>query len=134
MTAERRPPRGVWVPAAFFAVGGVLEVACAVYDAPPPLAFWPIWDALGRAILHVLLAAGLLYRLSVCRFVALIYCVAMIATYAAALGLAFAGAPVQYPASVVLQSLYQVPSCVLLVPYLRSEAAALLFSRPLFGA
>lgn len=133
MIAEARPPRGVWVPAAFFAVGGLLEVACAVYDAPRPVAFWPIWEALGRAILHVLLAVGLLYRLSACRLVAMIYCVAMIATYAAALGLAFAGAPVSYPASVVLQSLYQVPSCVLLFPYLRKEAAASLFSRPLLG-
>ena len=132
MTAPMRP-RGVWVPAAFFALGGLLEVACAVYDAPRPLAFWPIWEALGRAILHVAMAAGLWHRLSVCRQVAMIYCVAMIATYALALALAFSGAPLQYPASVVFQSLYQFPSCVLLLPFLRSEAAAQLFSRPLVG-
>ena len=133
MIPDHARPRGVWVPALFFALGGLLEVICAVYDAPRPLAFWPIWEALGRAILHLLLAAGLWQRLSVCRFIALIYCLAMIATYAAALGLAFSGAPVQYPASVVLQSLYQVPSCVLLLPYLRSEAAARLYTRPLMG-
>jgi hypothetical protein len=133
MISDQGRPRGVWVPAAFFALGGLLEVVSAVYDAPQPLEFWPIWESLGRAILHLLLAAGLWSRLSVCRFIAMIYCVAMIATYAAALALAFSGAPVSYPASVVLQSLYQVPSCVLLFPYLRSEAAAALFDRSLLG-
>ena len=131
MMAEQGRPRGVWVPAAFFAIGGMLEVACAVYDAPTSLAFWPLWESLGRAILHVLMAVGLWHRLSVCRVMAMIYCLAMLATYAAALALAFSGAPVQYPASVVVQSLYQVPSCALLFPYLRSEAAAQLFTRRL---
>ena len=129
MVAEHERPRGVFVAAAFFAVGGFLEIACAVYEAPRPLAFWPIWDALGRAILHFLLAAGLWRRLSMCRAIAMVYCLAMIITYAIALLLAFSGAPVQYPASVVVQSLYQVPSCVLLLPYLRSEDAALVWSR-----
>jgi hypothetical protein len=33
----------------------------------------------------------------------------------------------------VIQSLFQVPSCALIFPYLRSSRAALLFPRPLFG-
>lgn len=126
-------PRGVWVPAAFFVGGGFLELALFAYESPRPLRFWPLWEALGRAVLHFLLAAGLLRRIALCRSVAMVYCLAVVPTYAAALALAWAGAPFRFPPSVVLQSLYQVPSCLLLFPYLRSAEASLLFTRPLVG-
>ena len=41
-------------------------------------------------------------------------------TYAVVLALALAGAPVRFPPSVVVLSLLQVPSCALLLPWLRS--------------
>ena len=126
-------PRGVWVPALFFLGGGMLEIVLAVYEAPWPLAFWPIWEALGRAVMHFLVAYGLWQRIAICRSIAMVYCLAVVPTYAAALALAYAGAPFRFPPSVVLQSLYQVPSCLLLFPFLRSEEASLLFTRPLLG-
>jgi len=126
-------PRGVWVPAAFFLGGGMLEIALAVSEAPRPLAFWPIWDGLGRAMMHFLVAYGLWHRIAICRSIAMVYCLAVVPTYAAALALAYAGAPFRFPPSVVMQSLYQVPSCLLLFPFLRSEEASLLFTRPLLG-
>jgi hypothetical protein len=126
-------PKGVWVPAAFFLCGGLLEIALALYEAPRPVAFWPIWEALGRAAMHFLVAWGLWQRIAICRSIALVYCLAIVPTYAAALALAYAGAPFRFPPSVVLQSLYQVPSCLLLFPFLRSEQASVLFTRPLLG-
>jgi hypothetical protein len=126
-------PRGVWVPTAFFVGGGVLEVALAAYEAPRPPAFWPLWEALGRALLHFLVALGLWQRIALCRSIAMVYCLAIVPTYVAALALAYAGAPFRFPPSVVMQSLYQVPSCLLLFPYLRSEQASVLFTRPLLG-
>jgi len=121
------------VSAGFFALSGAFEVALGIWDAPRPLTFWPIWEALGRGLLHWLVAAGLWRRLGVCRSIALVYCLAALVLYAVVLALAFAGAPVRFPASVVIQSLFQVPSCALIFPYLRSSRAALLFPRPLFG-
>jgi hypothetical protein len=128
-----RAPRGVWVSAGFFALAGVLEILVAVYETPAPRPFWTVWEALGRGILHFLLAAGLWHRLALCRSIAMVYCLAAVATYGAALALAYAGAPFRFPPSVVFHSLYQVPSCILLFPYLRSSAAAGLFPRPLIG-
>ncbi len=128
-----RAPRGVWVPAAFFVGGGILELALAVHEAPRPLSFWPLWEALGRAVLHFLVAAGLWRRIALCRSIAMVYCLAVVPTYAAALALAWLEAPFRFPPSVVVQSLYQVPSCVLLFPYLRSAEASVLFTRPLLG-
>lgn len=126
-------PKGVWVPAAFFIGGGVLELALAAYETPRPWTFWPLWEALGRALLHFLVALGLWHRIALCRSISMVYCLAVVPTYAAALVLAYAGAPFRFPPSVILQSLYQVPSCLLLFPYLRSEQASLLFTRPLLG-
>jgi hypothetical protein len=126
-------PKGVWVPVAFFVGGGLLEIALAIYEMPRPWQFWPLWEALGRAMMHFLLAFGLWQRVAVCRSIAMVYCLAVVPTYGAALALAYAGAPFRFPPSVVLQSLYQVPSCLLLFPYLRSEHAAELFTRPLLG-
>src|SRR5688572_16021759 len=126
-------PKGVWVPVAFFMGGGLLEIALAIYEAPRPVAFWPLWEALGRAVMHFLVAVGLWQRIAICRSIAMVYCLAVVPTYAAALALAYAGAPFRFPPSVVVQSLYQVPSCVLLFPFLRSEGASLLYTRPLLG-
>jgi hypothetical protein len=126
-------PRGVWVAAAFFVAGGVLEIVLAVYETPRPWPFWPLWDGLGRALMHFLVAFGLWRRIAVCRSIAMVYCLAVVPTYAAAIALAYAGAPFRFPPSVVFQSLYQVPSCLLLFPYLRSDEASSLFTRPLLG-
>ena len=126
-------PKGVWVPVAFFIGGGALEVTLAIYEEARPFAFWPLWEALGRALMHFLVAFGLWQRIALCRSIAMVYCLAVVPTYAAALALAWAGAPFRFPPSVVLQSLYQVPSCLLLFPFLRSEEASILYTRPLLG-
>jgi hypothetical protein len=124
--------RGALLTVAFFAVSGVLEVALAFADAPSP-AFDSMWEALGRALLHGLLAAGLWRGYALCRTLAFVYCLAALVTYAVVLALALWGAPVPFPPSVVVQSLFQVPSCALLLPWLRSPAAAQAFPRPLLG-
>jgi hypothetical protein len=128
---DRLPPAGVWLSAGFFALAGLLEVVLALVEAPRPTRFWPLWEALGRGLLHGLVAWGLWERIALCRTVAMIYCLAAIVTYLVAIGLALGGAPLQFPSSLVVQSLYQVPSCALLLPYLRSPRAAALFVRPL---
>jgi hypothetical protein len=126
-------PRGVWVTAGFFFVSGIVEFGATAWETRP-LAFWPLWDAFFRGALHVLLAWGLLRRIAICRSIAMVYCLAMLTTYGVVLGLAFAQAPgVSFPDSVKLQSLIQVPSCALLLPFLRSPRASQLFPRPLFG-
>ena len=126
------PSRGALLTIAFFAASGVLEVVLAFADTPSP-AFDSLWEALGRALLHALLAAGLWRRYALCRTLAFIYCLAALVTYAVVLALALWGAPVPFPPSVVVESLFQVPSCLLLLPWLRSPAAAQAFSRPLLG-
>jgi hypothetical protein len=125
------PPTGVWVSALFFALAGVLEVALSLADAPGPLRFWPAWEALGRGLLHGLVAWGLWERIALCRTIAMVYCLAALVTYAIVLGLALFGAPLQFPTVVIVQSTFQVPSCALLFPYLRSPRAAQLFPKPL---
>jgi hypothetical protein len=127
------PPRAVVVCSAFFLASGVLEIVTAVLEAPRPLSFWPVWEALGRGILHFLLAWGLWNRIALCRSAAMIYCLAVLITYGVVLGLALAGEPLRYPTSIRVHSLFQVPSCVLLLPYLRSREAARQFLRPLLG-
>jgi hypothetical protein len=97
-----------------------------------PLAFWPLWDACVRGVMHFLLAAGLWHRIALCRSVAMVYCLAAVITYVFVLGMALAQAPVRFPPSVVVQSLLQIPSCSLLFPYLRSPRASQLFPRALF--
>jgi len=125
-------PRGVWLATAFFTVSGGLEIALALHDAPRPVPFETLWQALGAGLLHFLVAWGLWRRIALCRSVAMVYCLAVVVTYLAALVLALAHAPLRFPPSVVVQSLYQVPSCVLLFPFLRSPQASVLFPRPLF--
>jgi hypothetical protein len=126
-------PAGVWVPATFFAVAGLMEIMLGVMEAPRPIPFWPVWEAIGRGLLHFLLAWGLWRRIALCRTIAMVYCLAALVTYAIVLLLALFHAPLRFPGSVVVQSLYQVPSCALLFPHLRSARAAALFPRPLFG-
>lgn len=125
-------PRGVVLSAGFFGLAGVLEVVLTVAGAPRPFAFWPLWEAVGRGTLHMLVAAGLLRRIAICRSVAMIYCLASLTTYAVVLALALGHAPLRYPPALVLQSVYEVPSCAVLLSYLRSRQASLLFTRPLF--
>lgn len=134
MGEPERLPRGVWVPAAFFAAGGVLEFALSIREVPRPPSFWPIWEAVGRGLLHLLLALGLLRRSALCRQVGLVYCLVLLTMYAAVLVLAYSSVQVTIPQSVVWKSLYEVPSCALLFPYLRSPEAVTLFSQPLFKA
>src|SRR5262245_52812122 len=40
--------REVWIATAFFVASGLLELGCAAFEVRP-LAFWPLWDAAGRA-------------------------------------------------------------------------------------
>jgi hypothetical protein len=124
-------PKGVFWAVLFFAANGLADVGLSLMELPRPLAFWPVWQALGSGLLYALLAAGLVHRFAVCRSVAMVYCLASLATYAAVLAMALGHAPLAFPRSVFLSSLFEVPSCALLLPYLRSAEAALYFRRPL---
>jgi len=124
--------RAAVLAVAFFALSGVLELALTFVDAAFPTGV-ALWEALGRALLHWLLAAGLWRRFALCRTFALVYCLAALVTYTVVLALALAGAPLVFPPSVVGQSLVQVPSCALLLPWLRTPDAAQAFPRPLLG-
>jgi hypothetical protein len=126
-------PVGVRVTAGFFALGGLLEIVLGLAEVPRPVTFWPVWEVLGRSLLYLILAAGLWRRIALCRSIAMVYCLAALVTHAVVLALAFTHAPVRFPASVFVHSLYEVPSCALLFPYLRSARGAVLFPRPLFG-
>ena len=133
MSSTATRPAGLVAAVAFFAAAGVLEMALSAWELPRPWRFWPAWEALGRTVLYLLLAWGLWHRIALCRTIALVYCLAAIVMYLAVLGMALGQAPLRFPPSVVIQSLYQVPSCVLLFAYLRSPRAGLVFTRPLFG-
>jgi hypothetical protein len=133
MEERRAVPAGVWITAGFFAAGGLLHLGATLHELPRPLALWAVWGAVGRALLNLLLAWGLWRRIALCRSIAMVYCLAVLTTDAVVLGLAFAHAPVRFPDSIVWESLYEVPSCALLLPYLRSSRASALFPRPLIG-
>jgi hypothetical protein len=126
-------PQGVWAASGFFALAGVLEIVLGVVDRPGEHAFWPVWEGVGRGLLDFVIAFGLWHRLALCRTVAILYCLATLITYVVVVTLALAGAPARYGTSVVVQSLYHIPSCALLLPYLRSAEAVLVFGRPLLG-
>lgn len=126
-------PTGVWAAAGFFAGAGALEIVLGLALPARPLTFWMGWEAVGRGLLHFVVAAGLWRQKSFCRSVALVYCVAVLGTYAVVLLAAVSHAAAEFPRALILDSLYQVPSCSLLLPYLRSPQAALVFTRPLFG-
>ena len=132
MTPAPARSRGALLTVAFFAASGALEVALVFADTPSP-AFDSMWEAVGRALLNALLAAGLLRGYALCRALAFVYSLAALVTYAVVLALALWGAPVSFPPSLVVQSLFQVPTCALLLPWLRSPAAAQAFPRPLLG-
>jgi hypothetical protein len=127
------PPRGVWVPAAFFVAAGLLEMGLAVRAAATEPRFWPLWEALGRSLPYFAVAMGLWHRLALSRAVAMIYCLAALVMYLVAIGLALAGAPGRFDDALVVESLFQVPSCALLLPWLRRPQAAELFGRRLGG-
>jgi hypothetical protein len=124
----QRPPLALHLCAGFFALSGILELALPLLDRH---AGSGLWDASGQALLHGLLAAGLWRRLALCRVLALVYCLAALVTYGAVLGLALAHAPLLFPRAVVVFSLLQVPSCAVLLPWLRGVEARRLFSRSL---
>lgn len=132
MPSVEANPTGLRPTAAFFVVAGVLETGLTVWEAPRPMPLGALWNAVGYGSLHLLLAWGLWRRLALCRSIAMIYCLAVLTTYAAVLTLAFAKAPVAFPASLVAKSLYEVPSCALILPFLRSAEASLVFRRALF--
>lgn len=130
---EPRPrPLAAGLAVAFFVLSGILEIGLTFADDRRPT-LEALWEAVGRALLHWLLAAGLWRGFRLCRTLALVYAYAAVVTYAAVLALALGAAPLRFPPSVVVQSLLQVPSCVLLIPWLRSPAAAGAFPRPLLG-
>jgi hypothetical protein len=133
MAEEPGVPRGVWLTAAFFAASGVLDAVTSLLESPHPIPFLKLWDILGRGFIHFVIAFGLWHRIALCRSIALVYCLAALVTYGFALGLAFADAPLRFPISIVVQSAFEIPSCALLIPFLRSDRAAVLFTRPLLG-
>ena len=51
-------PAGVWVSAAFFALAGLLDLVLTLREVPRPLPFWPVWEAVGRLIFHLLARPG----------------------------------------------------------------------------
>jgi hypothetical protein len=126
-------PRGLRLASAFFAFAGVLELGLAVWEAQRPLSFLALWEASGRGLLHLLVAWGLWRRLPLCRSLAMVYCLAVLTTDAVVLALALARAPLRFPVSVIIKSVYEMPSCALLLPYLRSPEVSLLFRRAPFG-
>jgi hypothetical protein len=130
MSDDRLPPGARWA-VLFFAASGIADIVLTLAELPRPLLFWPVWQALGSGLLYGLLALGLVRRLALCRSLAMVYCLASLVTYGAVLALALGQAPFAFPRSVVLSSLVEVPSCALLLPYLRSAEAALFFRRPL---
>lgn len=112
-------------------LAGFVEVLTLVTDMETP-AFWPIWDAVFRGVPHFVLAYGLYQRVALCRSIATVYCIAVLITYGVVVGMAVFQAPVEFPRSIVLQSLFHIPSCALLLPYLRRPEASALFPRPVF--
>jgi hypothetical protein len=122
--------RGVFVAAGFFALGGVLDIGFAVFLPSQP-GFWGVWEAAGRSLVSLVVAFGLLRRLAFFRYLAAIYCVAMLLTYGAVLLLAYSGTDASFSRALILQSLYEIPACGVLLPYFRSPEAQEAFSQPL---
>jgi hypothetical protein len=129
----RAVPLGLRSSVAFFLATGVLEVLIPFLTEPDARRFVKLWEATGRALLAFLVAAGLLRRLALARSIAMAYCLCVPIVYLAALSFALAGAPLRYPPSLILGGLFQVPACAALYPWLRSRAAAVLFTRALLG-
>jgi len=115
---------------AFFVLSGLFELLLRLGEGSLSAT---AWNAAGQALLHWLLAAGLWRRLAFCRVLALVYCLAALVTYGVVLGLALARAPLQFPSLVVVMSLFQVPSCGVLLPWLRGDESLRSFPRRLRG-
>jgi hypothetical protein len=133
MVRPAENPGGVIAASGFFAGAGLLELVLGLGELASPAGLWAASGVLGRPVPYFVLAAGLWHRYALCRSIAMVYCLAALVTHGVVLGLAFAQAPVEIPRSLVLSSFYEVPSCVLLLPFLRSPRASLLFPRPLLG-
>lgn len=134
MRSSARPrPAGLYWSAGFFVAAGLLEVVLPVTTDPGSRTFVRLWEATGKATLDFLVAYGLWNRVAIVRSIAMVYCLGAIAAYATALAFAWAGAPFRYPQALVIASLFEVPSCTLLYPWLRSPAAGAVFTRPLVG-
>jgi hypothetical protein len=125
------PPRGVVIPTAFFVASGLLDGALSAMAARP-VDLDTAWTIVGRSLMSLIVAFGLWQRMALCRTIALVYCLASVTTYVAALALALAREPLAFPMTVVVGSAFEVPSCVLLFLYLRSPRAAALYDRPVF--
>ena len=130
MERRRQPrlPLAAHLCAGFFALSGALELVFPLLETPAPDA---LWSGTGQALLHWLLAAGLWHRLALCRVFAFVYCLAALVTYGVVLGLTLAQAPIRFPTAVIVMSLVQVPSCAVLLPWLRSPAALAALPRSL---
>ena len=130
---QPRPP-GLYWSTGFFVAAGLLEVLLPVTTDPGSRNFVRLWEATGKATFDFLVAFGLWKRVALVRSIAMVYCLGAILAYTAALAFAWAGAPFRYPQALVIASLFEVPSCALLYPWLRSPAAGVLFSRTLVGS
>lgn len=122
-------PKALRAAVGFFFVAGLLDIVLVVLG-PRPLTVASVWEALGLAGLDGLLAMGLWRRIPLCRSVAMIYCLAALITDAVVVALALSHAPVRFPPRILAEAAYDVPCCVLLLPYLRSKEASLLFAKP----
>jgi len=129
--SEQHGSRPVVLAAAFFVAAGLLEIGLGWTGARHTSDHWRLWEALARGGLDLLVALGLSRRFAICRTIALVYCLASVTTYAAVLALALGQAAFRFPPAVVAQSLFEVPSCSLLILYLRSPRASATFTRPL---
>lgn len=127
-----RGSRGVVAAAVFFGLSGALELGLAAVESAWPPELWPLWEALGRALMAWLMMTGLWKRLRLCRALAIVYCLATLVTWVVVLGLAWSDAPLRFSRSLVVRSLFDFPSCAVLLLWLRGTEAASLFDRPLF--
>ena len=126
------PPAGVWLPAVFFIVAGLLDFGLTVFALDRPPDFDSAWRASGRTLMNVLLGIGLWHRLWLCRSIALAYCLGTITAYSIAILLAVTHQPLMYSTSVIVGSAFEVPLCVIVFRHLRSPEGAGLFVKPLF--
>ena len=134
MQHSARPrPAGLYWSTGFFVAAGMLEIVLPMTTDPGSLTLVRLWEATGKATLDFLVAFGLWKRVALVRSVAMVYCLGAIVAYAAAIAFAWSGAPFRYPWALVIASLFEVPSCALLYPWLRSAEAGSVFTRPLVG-
>jgi hypothetical protein len=121
---------GVWAASGFFALCALLEFGVVAFSRAP--GFWDLWDATGRSLLYLLVAGGLWRRIWFFRLLAAVYCFVILLTYAAVILLAYSRTNAVFPTSLIVRSLFEIPSAALLLPYLRSPGASATFSRSFF--